>query len=113
MRKRRRGNVVWHNVGKLLMIVACSMLFPLLTACYYQESCIWVFLLMLPVTMSIGFLLMLLFRPVQKEVHLQVRDGAAIVTYGWIAATLLGMLPYLLAGTFDHVVDAFFEALPQ
>ena len=111
MRKRRRGNVVWHNVGKLLMIVACSMLFPLLTACYYQESCIWVFLLMLPVTMSIGFLLILLFRPVQKEVHLQVRDGAAIVTYGWIAATLLGMLPYLLAGTFDHVVDAFFEAM--
>lgn len=111
MKLLRKGNAVWHNIGKLLVIVACSMIFPLLTAYIYQEACIWIFLLMLPVTMAIGFLLMHWFRPVKKQVHLQVRDGAEIVTYGWIMATILGMVPYLLAGTFDNVADAFFEAM--
>ena len=111
MKKRRKGNVVWHNIGKLLMIVACSMIFPLLTAWFYGESCWWVFLLMLPVTLGLGFLMMKAFHPGRKEVHLQVRDGAAIVTYGWILAALLGMIPYLMAGTFDNVTDAFFEAM--
>ena len=111
MKKQRKGNAVWHNVGKLLMIVAFSMVFPLMTAAFYRETCGWVFLLMLPVTMGLGWFLVQVFRPAQKEVHLQVRDGAAIVTYGWILAALLGMLPYLLAGTFDNAADAFFEAM--
>ncbi len=115
MKKQRKGNAVWHNIGKLMMIVACSMVFPLLTAWCYGEACWWVFLLMLPVTLGLGYLLVRVFRPVknhgQLEVHLQVRDGAAIVTYGWMLAALMGMIPYLLAGTFDTAVDAYFEAM--
>ena len=111
MNKQRKGNAVWHNIGKLLMIVAFSMVFPLLTAAFYRESCGRVFLLMLPVTMGAGWLLVQVFRPAKKDVHLQVKDGAAIVTFGWILAAFFGMLPYLLAGTFDNAADAFFEAM--
>ncbi len=111
MKKQRNGNAVWHNIGKLLMIVAFSMVFPILTAACYREECGWVFLLMLPLTLGLGYLMVRVFRPVQQEVHLQVKDGAAIVTYGWILAALLGMIPYLLAGTFDNAADAFFEAM--
>ena len=96
MNRRRKGNAVWHNIGKLLMIVAFSMVFPLLTAVLYRETCGWVFLLMLPVTMGLGWLMVWAFRPAKKDVHLQVKDGAAIVTFGWILAAFAGMMPYLL-----------------
>ena len=90
MNKQLKGNAVWHNIGKLLMIVAFSMVFPLLTAAFYRESCGRVFLLMLPVTMGAGWLLVQVFRPAKKDVHLQVKDGAAIVTFGWILAAFFG-----------------------
>ncbi len=106
----QKGNVVWHTIGKLLIIVACSMLFPLVTAFLYQESCGSAFLIMLPITLAIGGVLCVRFRPV-GSVHIQTRDGACIVTFGWIFAAVLGMMPYLIAGTFDSAADAFFEAM--
>lgn len=111
MKRGYKGSIVWHNIGKLLMIVACSMLFPLTIAVLYKEACGWIFLLLLPVTLLLGWTLVALFRPGTQELHIQVRDGAAIATYGWILATLVGMLPYLLTGTFATVTDAFFESM--
>lgn len=111
MSKRQKGNVVWHNIGKLLMIVACSMIIPLAVALFYQEKCSLIFLLLLMITLGAGYILVLFFRPEVRNVHLQVRDGAAIVTYGWIVATIFGMLPYLLTGTLDTITDAFFETM--
>lgn len=111
MRRARKGNVVWYTVGELLIIVACCMVLPIITALFYRETCINVFLFMMPLTLGIGIMMMLYWRPAKKNIHLQVRDGAAIVTFGWIFAAALGMCPYLLAGTFDTVADAFFEAM--
>lgn len=39
MKRGYKGSIVWHNIGKLLMIVACSMLFPLTIAVLYKEAC--------------------------------------------------------------------------
>ena len=107
---KRKGNAVWHTIGKLLIIVACSMLFPLITAVLYGEACGKAFIIMLPITLGIGVFLLQYFRPTHK-VHMQMREGAFIVTFGWIFAAILGMMPYLLSGTFVHVSDAFFEAM--
>ncbi len=110
MMTKQKGNVVWHTIGKLLIIVACSMLFPLLTAFIYKESCGMAFAIMLPITLAAGVFMLQYFRPVGK-VHLLARHGAFIVTFGWIFAAILGMMPYLIAGTFDNAADAFFEAM--
>ena len=110
MKTKRKGNAVWHTVGKLLIIVACSMVFPLLTAFIYKEHCGSAFAIMLPITLAIGIFLLQFFRP-EGKVHMKTRDGAMIVTFGWIFAALLGMIPYLIAGTFDSAADAFFEAM--
>ena len=111
MRRARKGNVVWYTVGELLIIVACGIVLPIITALFYRETCINVFLCMMPLTLVMGIMMMLYWRPAKKNIHLQVLDGAAIVTVGWIFAAALGMCPYLLAGTFDTVADAFFEAM--
>lgn len=110
MINKRKGNVVWHTIGKLLIIVACSMLLPLITAFIYDEHCGGAFIIMLPITLAIGVFMLQFFRPVDK-VHMQTREGAFIVTFGWIFAAVLGMIPYLIAGTFDNAADAFFEAM--
>ena len=81
MGRARKGNVVWYTVGELLIIVACCMVLPIITALFYRESCINVFLFMMPLTLAIGIMMMLCWRPAKKNVHLQVRDGAAIVTF--------------------------------
>ena len=111
MENQYKGSIVWHTIGKLLMIVAGSMVFPLVTAFLYQEkNCIYIFALLLPFVLLIGALLSFLLRPDQKKVHIQVRDGAAIVTYSWILAAAIGTIPYLLAGTLPTMADAFFES---
>lgn len=111
MDKGRNGNVVWHTIGKLLMIVACSMLFPLITAYLYEESCGRIFLFLMPVTFILGFFMMRFFHPDKKKLRMKVRESAATVTLGWILATLIGTVPYLMTGTFTTLADAFFESM--
>jgi len=44
-------------------------------------------------------------------VRLSRRDGFAIVTLGWVAATVAGAFPYLLSGVILHPVSALFESM--
>lgn len=117
MVKKHKGNLVIHNIGKLLLIVAGSMLLPLLTAIIYGEGrCGRIFFMLMPCVSLLGLLMMYAFRPQNFKPHLKIRESAAIVTYGWLLAAFVGMFPYLLAGTFDTAADAFFESmsgLPQ
>lgn len=112
MVKKHKGNLVIHNIGKLLLIVAGSMLLPLLTAIIYGEwLCGRIFLMLMPCVSLLGLFMMYAFRPKNFKPHLKIRESAAIVTYGWLLAAFIGMFPYLLAGTFDTAADAFFESM--
>ncbi|MBU0678921.1 MAG: TrkH family potassium uptake protein [Verrucomicrobia bacterium] len=44
-------------------------------------------------------------------VDLSRRDGFGIVTFGWVAASLAGALPYLLSGTISDPASAVFETM--
>lgn len=45
------------------------------------------------------------------EDELRVREGYAIVAFGWLAATLFGALPYWWTGSTASVTDAVFESI--
>lgn len=60
------------------------------------------------ITVTVGILLN---RRIVKLNHLRIVDGMAIVTFGWIFASLFGALPYLFSGIFHHPVDALFESI--
>lgn len=63
-------------------------------------------------TALVGALLYVAKKPLAtQKSRTSLRDSYAIVAYGWIVATVFGMLPYLLTGTFDTVTDAFFETM--
>lgn len=47
----------------------------------------------------------------QKDPIIKKRDGFLIVTFGWIAMTFFGALPYVLTGVIPNLVDAYFESV--
>lgn len=46
-----------------------------------------------------------------RSMPLRPRDGFFAVTMAWVLAAAVGMVPFLLNGTFDRPVDAFFESM--
>lgn len=45
------------------------------------------------------------------ENDLSRRDGFGIVTFGWLAASIFGALPYILSGVIPHPAAAVFETM--
>ncbi len=58
-----------------------------------------------------GLGLVLVFLTRASNIDLSRRDGFGIVTFGWLAATAAGSLPYLLAGIIHNPVPAMFETM--
>ena len=46
-----------------------------------------------------------------RSIPLRARDGFFAVTMAWLAAAVVGAVPFLLGGTFQAPVDAFFESM--
>jgi trk/ktr system potassium uptake protein len=44
-------------------------------------------------------------------IELSRRDGFGVATFGWLAASVFGALPYIIAGTINHPVSAVFETM--
>ena len=92
-----RKSYVWSSIGKLVMILGGSMLIPAAVGLYYDESEYHIFLETAAITFLAGFLLFLLKRPLQhRRNRLYLREGYAIVAYGWLIATAIAMLPFKL-----------------
>jgi len=102
--------LVGKFLGKLAVLLGISMVFPLLWAVYYQEHIISAFAASIAVTICGGALLLLLCRPDPNDT-LRQREGFAIVTFGWLIATVFGSLPYLFSGVMLSPVDAIFETM--
>ncbi len=62
----------------------------------------------MPITLVGGFLMYAMFR---TDGRLRAKDGFAIVTYGWLIASVFGMLPYMLSGALPNAIDAFLETM--
>lgn len=46
-----------------------------------------------------------------RSLPLRARDGFFAVTMAWLAAAVVGAVPFLLQGTFEDPIDAFFESM--
>ena len=102
---------VWSSVGAMLMLLGMMMTIPAAAGLYYRETEYVAFLLSAGAAVLAGSLLYFFCKPKDKKrKRMHMKDGYAIVTYGWLAAVFLTMIPYLLTGTVHSVTDAFFEA---
>lgn len=95
-------------VGKILLLVALTMVFPLIVSVIYKEPAInkLSFLLTMIILAAIGVLCNIL-KP--KEVKMRARDGFVVVSISWIIMSALGCLPFVISGDIPNYFDALFE----
>ncbi|MFC1526777.1 TrkH family potassium uptake protein [Candidatus Latescibacterota bacterium] len=99
---------VLHILGLLLVFTAFAMLLPLPFSYYYGDGDHNAFWISAAVTLVVG---LLTYKLTRLDHDLQPREGFAVVTFGWLALSLFGALPFVLSGAIPSFTDAFFETM--
>lgn len=105
-----RWHYVMRSVGAIAVCISLTMLFPLSFSIYYDDGSAWPLIQSIVLALSAGLTIFLIFRRFNQP-HMSHRNAIAIVTLGWIAATVIGALPFFLSGTFDTFTDCIFESI--
>ncbi|MEJ5247741.1 TrkH family potassium uptake protein [Caldilinea sp.] len=99
---------VLHLQGWLLIFLGGAMLTPIPFSLYYRSGDLSAFLISALVTIVAG---LIVIRCTDIERDVRVREGFAIVTFGWLLAAAFGALPFVLSGAIPSYTDAFFETM--
>lgn len=100
--------LILQTIGKILLIEALLMVFPLVVNFIYQEENLFAFALTISISMVVGTLLMMV-KPKNKSMF--IREGFVIVGLAWIVMSLFGALLFTLSGEIPHYIDALFETI--
>ncbi len=95
-------------LGALLLFLAAALLVPLPFALFYRDGAAGAFLLAAAVTLATGAGL---FKACRQSDDLSVREGFAVVTFGWTFFALFGALPFFFSGAIPSFLDAVFETM--
>jgi len=95
-------------LGALLLYLGGTLLLPLPFSLYYHDGVWPAFIYSSLTCFIIGGLL---FSYCQSSKELSVREGFAVVTFGWTFFALFGALPYVFSGAIPSPLDAFFETM--
>lgn len=95
-------------LGFLLLVTAGCLLLPALVALIYGEHDWPYFLAASGVGVFLGGIALLALRDAPD---LRVREGFAVVAFGWLVVGLLGALPFWLSGQIPSFTDAAFESI--
>ena len=102
--------MVFYTIGKLAQITSVLLLLPLLVSIIYKEqNAVIAFLITAAVSLGLGFLATLLFKPSNSLIF--AKEGFAIVALSWLYLSFIGSLPFLLSGEIKSVIDAVFETI--
>ena len=95
-------------VGTVLKYLSLTLLFPTVVALYYRESPL-PFLVALVVAIAVGAGL----ERLEPDPTLEHREAFLLVALTWFVVPLVGMIPYLVAGTgtIADPVNALFESM--
>ena len=97
-----------HILGALLLFLAAALLMPVPCAFIFHDGTAGAFVLAALVSAAVGGALFGVFRTGRD---LTVREGFAVVSFGWVAFALFGALPYVFSGGIPSYIDAFFETM--
>ncbi|MBE0596820.1 MAG: TrkH family potassium uptake protein [Desulfuromonadales bacterium] len=102
------ATLVLRILGALLLFLTAALLLPIPFSLYFADGAWWIFLLAAGVTGAAGALLL---HSCKSAKELSVRDGFAVVTFGWLLYSLFGALPFLFSGAIPSLLDAVFETM--
>ena len=98
--------VVTRVLGILLIIESIFMVPSLIISLYTDGSDTYGFLMAILIGCLIGFLFS---RKKDYNNQISPKDGLAIVSLGWIIASIIGAIPLYVSGSTVTYIDAFFE----
>ncbi|MEM7127452.1 MAG: TrkH family potassium uptake protein [Chloroflexota bacterium] len=84
------------------------MLLPIPISLYYEDGSHFALLISALITMGAGFAS---YKFTSFKQDVRAKEGFAIVTFGWIAASFFGSLPFMLSGAIPSFTDAFYETM--
>ena len=96
--------LVFHITGKVLLVEAAALLFPLLVALIYAEP-IQPFLYTIFILLAVGLVL----GNIPYKKHFFEREGFFAVGLIWLLMGLFGAFPFYFSGYFSSYVDCLFE----
>ncbi len=106
-----RIKVILHIIGGLILATGASMLVPIGFSLYYADTGLLPLVYSLMITASLGGGLMIYYRgQFSRITALSHQEGVATVAGGWVAACLVGALPYVFGDIFPTFTDAAFES---
>ncbi len=100
--------LVLNTLGKILMLEAAGMLFPLAVSAGYGQSDTTAFAISFSVTILCGYALFLI---PSRITRVRIKEGLMIVSLSWLAVSVFGCLPLAISGSTETVIDAFFESV--
>ncbi len=101
--------MILNTIGKVALIETGLLALPLITSIIFQESCYLSILITMGISLSIGLILSLAFKPKHKVIY--SREGFIIVALAWIVLSLIGAIPFTLSGEIPSYIDALFETV--
>lgn len=101
--------MVFYTTGKIVFTASFLLLLPAIVSLIYQESCVWSFLVTIAISLGLGTMLTLVFKP--KDHIIYAKEGFIIVSMAWIIMSLIGALPFYMSGEIPSFSDAFFETV--
>ena len=102
--------IVFNITGRLLEALAAIMLLPMLVALIYSEMYGFIaFAVTSLVSLCVGALLRSLTRNCSSELY--AKEGFLIVALAWVAASLVGCLPFIISREIPNFFNAFFETV--
>ncbi len=99
-------SIVRYVIGIVLKIEGGLLLLPCLVAMIYKESVGFIFLITGVCTFVLGCLISLK-KP--KENLFTLREGCIVAALTWIIMSLVGAIPFCVAGEIPNYLDAVFE----
>ena len=101
--------MVGFVLGRIFLIEAALMLFPMGCAAIYGEwSVVLSFLWPALIVLALG-LITSLRTPQNTKIY--ARDGLAIVALVWVLMSVFGAMPFVISGEIPSFADAFFETV--
>src|SRR5699024_3707412 len=94
--------------GRILMVVAGLMFFPMVVSLIYREPIRYLLSLLFTAILMVGSGFS--FSRTKMNTHkLYAKEGFIIVALSWILVSAFGALPFVISGDIPSFVDAFFE----
>ena len=100
--------IILKVLGYILIIIALGMVPPILISLFNTQSDLLPFIISALITGITGSILS---KIEINKTKIKAKEGLAIVTLGWIFASIFGALPFYISGSVPSYIDALFETV--